>query len=182
MKTHVEIACNNNNMRNPSLHFISWGCACCYWQFLTTIMYVLTCDEIENLKEMYMMLYPTLQVSHLRRVCCKIQKVCVSREMISFAQGNTYCNSCISALWKPPSPSNSRHSSSPEIRIGHVQYILKHYITTEQGQMQHLVNWFKKHPQEMYFGSSCYVVRADVETGNVLFQFNDCFHNVALEM
>ena len=24
MKTHVEIACNNNNMRNPSLHFISW--------------------------------------------------------------------------------------------------------------------------------------------------------------
>ena len=131
--------------------------------------YVLTCDEIENLKEMYKMLYPTLQVSHLRRVCCKIQKVCVSGEMISSAQGNTYCNSCISALWKPPSPSNSRHSSSPEIRIGHVQYILKHYITTEQGQMQHLiavVNWFKKHPQEMYFGSSCYVVRADVETGN----------------
>ena len=76
---------------------------------------------------------------------------------------------CISALWKPSSPSNSRHSSSPEIRIGHVQYILKHYITTEQGQMQHLiavVNWFKKHPQEMYFGSSCYIVRTDVETGN----------------
>ena len=24
------IACNNNNMRNPSLHFISWGYACCY--------------------------------------------------------------------------------------------------------------------------------------------------------
>ena len=30
METHVEIACNNNNMRNPSLHFISWGYACCY--------------------------------------------------------------------------------------------------------------------------------------------------------
>ena len=29
MKTHVEIACNNNNIRNPSLHFISWGYACC---------------------------------------------------------------------------------------------------------------------------------------------------------
>ena len=30
MKTLVEIACNNNNMRNPSLNFISWGYACCY--------------------------------------------------------------------------------------------------------------------------------------------------------
>ena len=27
MKSHVEIACNNNNMRNPSLHYISRGYA-----------------------------------------------------------------------------------------------------------------------------------------------------------
>ena len=30
MQTRDKIACNNNNMRNPSLHFISWGYACYY--------------------------------------------------------------------------------------------------------------------------------------------------------
>ena len=49
--------------------------------------YVLTCDEIENLKEMYKMLYQKL---HFQRVCCKVQKVCVCGEMITSAKGNTY--------------------------------------------------------------------------------------------
>ena len=128
--------------------------------------YVLTCDEIE---EMYKMLYPNLQISHFQRVCCKVQKICVCGEMITSAKGNIYRNSCVSALWKPPSSSDSRHSSFPERKIGHIQYILKHFISTEQGEIQHLiavVNWFKKYPDEMYFGSSCCVVRTDVETGS----------------
>ena len=29
-----------------------------------------------------------------------------------------------------------------------------------------VVNWFKKHPQEMFFGSSSFVVRCDVESGH----------------
>ena len=124
--------------------------------------YVLTCDEIENLQEIYKMLYPTLQVTHIRRVCYKVQKVCVCGKMITSAQGNTYRNSCVSAFWKPPSSSDPRHANSPERRIGHIQ---KHVIITEHGEIQHLVavvNWLKKHPHEMYFGSSC----SDIERGS----------------
>ena len=110
--------------------------------------YVLSCDEIENLQVMYKMLYPAL---HIPRVCYKLQKVSVCGEMISSssAQGNTYRNSCVSALWK--------------------QYIIRHSMTTSEGELQHaiaVVHWFKKHPQEMYFGSSSYVVCSDVERGN----------------
>ena len=56
--------------------------------------------------------------------------------MIS-AQGNTYCNSCISALKKPPSPSNSCHSSSPEIA-------LHNYITLPPYVPQRVSRWGTK--------------------------------------
>ena len=42
-------------------------------------------------------------------------------------------------------------------------------MRNESGAMQHIiaiVNWFNKHPQEMYFGSSSYVVSSEVEKGS----------------
>ena len=36
--------------------------------------YVLTCDEIENLQEMYKMLYPTLQITHIDECVTKFRR------------------------------------------------------------------------------------------------------------
>ena len=37
--------------------------------------YVLTCDQIEDIKKMYTMLYPSLSITYIQHVCMKIQKV-----------------------------------------------------------------------------------------------------------
>ena len=124
--------------------------------------YVLTCDQIEDLQKMF---YPSLTISHIQCVCIKIQKVCVAGEMISSVAGNNSRNSCISAIWKSPEGQNDLNIA--ERRIGYVQYLLKNTITTGHGKMEHvlaIVNWYKKHPEEMHFGSSCYVVQNDMIT------------------
>ena len=124
--------------------------------------YVLTCDQIQDLTKMYSMLYPTLTITHIQRVCIKVQKVRVAGEMVSSVTGNNSRNCCISAVWKTPEQNDS---NTPERRIGNVQYILKNTITTGHGKMEHVlavVTWYKIHPEEMYFGSSCYVVRSDM--------------------
>ena len=122
--------------------------------------YILNCCEIKNLQEMYKMLYPSLQVTHSHRIWQKLQNICVCGEILSSVKGNIR-NSCVAAHWKSP-------STPCELRIGHIQYFLKHRIDTVTGQVEHViavVHWFKKHPQEMYFGTSSYIVRSDVESG-----------------
>lgn len=129
--------------------------------------YVLTCDEIDNLKEMYAMLYPSLEIIYLRRVCCKVHKISLCGEILSSVRANSYRNSCVSAYWK----SAKEQDSQPELRIGHIQYMLRHIMTTADGEKEHiiaLVHWFKKHPEEMYFGSCANVVRTEKETGRSL--------------
>lgn len=44
-------------------------------------------------------------------------------------------------------------------------------MTTADGEKEHiiaLIHWFKKHPEEMYFGSCANVVRTEKETGRSL--------------
>ena len=120
--------------------------------------YVMTCDEIENLRGMYVALYPTKEISHLNRVCAKMNKISFGGELLSSEFGNSNRNSCISAFWKSP-----QHTQL-QLRIGHIQYMLKHKATIQNETVEHIVayvHWFKKHPEEMYFGSSAYVVRND---------------------
>ena len=52
------------------------------------------------------------------------------------------------------------------LRFGHIQYFLKHSIHTSAGQKEHTlaaVNWLKPHPDEMYFGSTSFVLCRDHE-------------------
>ena len=39
--------------------------------------YILACEEVDNLQEMYKMLYPSLNIIHIPRVCLKLQKLCI---------------------------------------------------------------------------------------------------------
>ena len=132
--------------------------------------YVLSSWEFESLKEMYKMLYPNYNFERIyfRRVCQKLEKnISFCGYILASAKGNTDRNSCISAFWK--SPSNLNSSIGGELRFGHIQYFLNHCIQSESSTVRHIiavVNWNKKHPNEMYFGSSAYVVRNDVEVGN----------------
>ena len=104
---------------------------------------------------------------YIHRVCQKLRKVSVCGEVLVASKGYTNRNSCVSAFWK--SPSDSSLNSNPELRFGHIQYFLNHYMRIESSTIQHIiaiVNWYNKHPQEMYFGSSSYVVCNDVEEGS----------------
>ena len=124
---------------------------------------VLTCDQIDDLKKMYSMLYPSLTILHVQRVSLMVQKISVAGEIISSIKGNNSRNSCILAIWKSP-----EDSKAPERQIGSIQHILKNKISTNEGQKEHnilaVVNWHKKHPDEIHFGSLCYVVQSDVLT------------------
>ena len=102
-------------------------------------------------------------------MCQKLQlkKISFCGDVLASAKGNTDQNSCISAFWK--SSSNSDPSIGVEFRFGHIQYFLHHCIQSESSAVRHIiavVNWYKKHPNEMYFGSSACVIHNDVEVGN----------------
>ena len=98
-------------------------------------MYAMTCDEIENLCSMYVALYPTKEISHLNRICAKMNKISFGGELLSSEFENYKRNSCISAF----------HNETVEHVLAYVQ----------------TVHWFKKHPEELYFGSSAHVVQND---------------------
>ena len=55
-----------------------------------------------------------------------------------------------------------------QLKFRHIEHFLHHTIVAENGPMDHIiavVNWLKKHPEEMYFGSS-YVTQCDHESVN----------------
>ena len=113
-----------------------------------------------------------------------MHKVSLGGEILSSKLGSSHRNSCISAYWKSP------QDDQPELRIGHIQYMLKHKATIVDEIVEHVitfVHWFKKHPQQMYFGSSAHVVRNDFETGSTIcsipiqrFNARMCFGDITI--
>lgn len=122
--------------------------------------YVLDVSAVSDIKWMYEQLYPNESIQHVNQICQSCPKVSVCGEVLS--SRNTK-NSCVTAHWMSTSLQNS---ASTTLRFGHIQYVLKHSIQTSAGQQEHIlavVNWLKPHPDEMYFGSTSFVLCSDHE-------------------
>lgn len=121
---------------------------------------MLDSSVVSDMKWMYEQLYPNEAIHHLNLICYSFSKVSICGEVLSC--GNKR-NSCVAAHWLSPALEGS---SSTLLRFGHIQYFIRHSIHLSVGQKEHIIaviDWFKPHPDEMYYGYTSFVLRKDTE-------------------
>ena len=117
-------------------------------------------SEMEDLKLMYNLLYPEEVIKEVHKVTKLCFRMSLCGEVFSSLRSRSHRNSCISAYWV------SSSAREVQLKFGHIQHFLHHIVTTSNGPMYHViavVDWLKKHPDQSYFGSSCYVTQCDHE-------------------
>ena len=129
---------------------------------------LLSPTEVSSLTAVYRLLYPEKEINHVQMVYQQFREVSVLgvRFLSTLSRGKH--SSAICAYW--PAIGGSISSTFDHLRIGLVQYFLKHNVTlnSSQGKQEQthifdFVDWYRVHPREHWFHSRIRVVSPDME-------------------